>query len=190
MCPQCIQIYKLTFTQTYSYTLTLLTYTLIYSICSYTHAHMNIPPTHMLRLSGPALLLLLLSRFSRVQLCVTPKAAAHQAPPSLGISRQEYWSGVPSPSPRPCPRNVYSETLGHMYTLSTYVHVTHTYYSGYLRLHSKTTLNLVARSNNHFSRLSRDSLFCSTMTKTLAGKNPMTGSIFAHISDTWNHLNG
>ena len=35
------------------------------------------------------LLLLLLSRFSRVQLCVTPETAAHQAPPSLGFSRQE-----------------------------------------------------------------------------------------------------
>ena len=45
------------------------------------------------------LILLLLSRFSRIQLCVTPKTAAHQAPPSLGFSRQEYWSGVPFPSP-------------------------------------------------------------------------------------------
>ena len=44
-------------------------------------------------------LLLLLSCFSRVQLCVTPKTAAHQAPPSLGFSRQEHWSGVPFPSP-------------------------------------------------------------------------------------------
>ena len=92
------------------------------------------------------LLLLLLSRFSRVQLCVTPQTAAHQAPVpgilqartlewvaisfsnawkwkvkvksltrvqlsatpwtaayqaplSMGFSRQEYWSGMPSPSP-------------------------------------------------------------------------------------------
>ena len=44
-------------------------------------------------------LLLLLSRFSRVQLCATPQTAAHQAPPSMGFSRQEYWSGVPLPSP-------------------------------------------------------------------------------------------
>ena len=29
----------------------------------------------------------------------TPWTAAHQAPPSMGFSRQEYWSGVPSPSP-------------------------------------------------------------------------------------------
>ena len=45
------------------------------------------------------LLLLLLSRFSRVQLCETPETAAHQAPPSLGFSRQERWSGLPFPSP-------------------------------------------------------------------------------------------
>ena len=39
---------------------------------------------------------------SRVWLLATPWTAAHQAPPSMGFSRQEYWSGVPSPSlPRP-----------------------------------------------------------------------------------------
>ena len=41
----------------------------------------------------------LLSRFSRVWLCVTPETAAHQASPSLGLSRQEHWSGLPFPSP-------------------------------------------------------------------------------------------
>ena len=41
------------------------------------------------------LLLLLLSLGSRVRLCATPSTAAHQAPPSVGFSRQEYWSGVP-----------------------------------------------------------------------------------------------
>ena len=46
-----------------------------------------------------SVLLLLLSRFSRVQLCATPLTAAHQAPPSLGFSRQEHWSGLPFPSP-------------------------------------------------------------------------------------------
>jgi len=46
-----------------------------------------------------SLLLLLLSRFSRVRLCATPQTAAHQAPPSLGFSRQEHWSGLPFPSP-------------------------------------------------------------------------------------------
>ena len=37
---------------------------------------------------------------SRVRLLATPWTAAHQAPPSMGFSRQEYWSGVPLPSPR------------------------------------------------------------------------------------------
>ena len=36
---------------------------------------------------------------SRVRLLVTPWTAAHQAPPSMGFSRQEYWNGVPLPSP-------------------------------------------------------------------------------------------
>ena len=44
-------------------------------------------------------LLLLLSRFCRVQLCATPQTATHQAPPSLGFSRQEHWRGLPFPSP-------------------------------------------------------------------------------------------
>ena len=69
------------------------------------------------------LLLLLLSHFSRVWLCATPEMAAHQAPLSLGFSRQEHWNGFscwvmsnslwphglqharlpcPSPSPRVC----------------------------------------------------------------------------------------
>ena len=43
--------------------------------------------------------LLLLSHFSRVQLCATPKTAANQPPPSLGFSRQEHWSGLPFTSP-------------------------------------------------------------------------------------------
>ena len=42
---------------------------------------------------------MLLSHFSRVRLCATPETAAHQAPPSLGFSRQEHWSGLPWPSP-------------------------------------------------------------------------------------------
>ena len=40
---------------------------------------------------------------SRVRLFTTPWTAAYQAPPSMGFSRQEYWSGVPSPSLRKVP---------------------------------------------------------------------------------------
>ena len=36
---------------------------------------------------------------SRVRLLATPWTAAYQTPPSIGFSRQEYWSGVPLPSP-------------------------------------------------------------------------------------------
>ena len=36
---------------------------------------------------------------SRVQLFATPWTVAHQAPPSMGFSRQEYWSGLPFSSP-------------------------------------------------------------------------------------------
>ena len=39
------------------------------------------------------------SRFSRVRLRATPETATHQAPPSLGFSRQEHWSGLSFPSP-------------------------------------------------------------------------------------------
>ena len=38
---------------------------------------------------------------SRVRLSVIPWTAAFQAPPSMGFSRQEYWNGIPLPSPLP-----------------------------------------------------------------------------------------
>ena len=38
-----------------------------------------------------------------VQLFATPWTVAHQAPPSMGFSRQEYWSGLPFPSPGDLP---------------------------------------------------------------------------------------
>ena len=40
---------------------------------------------------------------SRVRLSATPWTAAYQAPPSMRFSRQEYWSGVPLPSPTQLP---------------------------------------------------------------------------------------
>ena len=68
--------------------------------------HMSPPQSSFPRLSmqkrassSPMSLLLLLRRFSRVRLCATPQTAAHQAPLSLGFSRQEHWSGLPCPSP-------------------------------------------------------------------------------------------
>ena len=45
------------------------------------------------------ILLCVLSHFSRVRLLATLWTVAHQAPLSLGFSRQEYWSGLPFPTP-------------------------------------------------------------------------------------------
>ena len=39
---------------------------------------------------------------SHIRLLATPWTAAYQAPPSMGFSRQKYWSGVPLPSPYVC----------------------------------------------------------------------------------------
>ena len=44
-----------------------------------------------------------LTCFSRVQLFATPWTVAHQAPLSMGFSKQEYWSGLPFPSPGDLP---------------------------------------------------------------------------------------
>ena len=40
---------------------------------------------------------------SRIRLFVTPWTVAYHAPPSMGFSRQEYWSGLPFPSPGDLP---------------------------------------------------------------------------------------
>ena len=48
-----------------------------------------------------------LKSLSRVWLLATPWIAAYQAPPSMGFSRQEYWSGVPLPSPRGNPQKTH-----------------------------------------------------------------------------------
>ena len=63
------------------------------------------------------MLLLLLSRFSRVRLCATPQTAAHQAPPSLGFSKQEHLSGFPFPSPMH--EKVKVKLLSHVRLLAT-----------------------------------------------------------------------
>ena len=44
---------------------------------------------------------------SRVRLFVTPWTVAYQAPLSIGFSRQEYWSGLPFPSPGARPNQIF-----------------------------------------------------------------------------------
>ena len=47
---------------------------------------------------------------SRVRLLATPWTTAYRVPPSIGFSRQEYWSGVPLPSPN-CLQKMYKPTM-------------------------------------------------------------------------------
>ena len=66
---------------------------------------------------------------SSAWLLVTPWTAAYQAPPSMGFSRQEYWSGLPLPSPS---RQIliifvyliftFKESTGHLHTVHTYLY--------------------------------------------------------------------
>ena len=59
---------------------------------------------------------------SRVWFLVTPWTAAYQAPLSMGFSRQQYWSGVPLPSPTYAPTcNLYSALAPYMIT--TYIQI-------------------------------------------------------------------
>ena len=76
-------------------------------------------PTKITSSSWTTLVLLLLSRFSRVRLCATPEKAAHQAPPSLGVSRQEHWSGLPFPSPVHEKWKAKVKSLSHVWLLAT-----------------------------------------------------------------------
>ena len=68
----------------------------------------------------------MISYFSRARLSVTPRTVAHQAPLSMGFSRQEYWRGLPSPPPGDLldsgiePESLMSPALaGKCFTIST-----------------------------------------------------------------------
>ena len=49
------------------------------------------------------LVIVIVKSLSRVRLFATPWTVANQASPSMGFSRQEYWSGLPFPSPGDLP---------------------------------------------------------------------------------------
>ena len=80
---------------------TLLSFSISQSLLKFMSVE-SMMPSNCFNLCHP---LLLLSQFSSVQslscvrLFATPWTAAYQAPPSMGFTRQEYWSGVPLPSP-------------------------------------------------------------------------------------------
>ena len=58
--------------------------------------------------------------YSCVRLLATPWTAVYQAPLSMGFSRQEYWSGVPLPSPN-CRPHIYSCWDSHFSTLEVII---------------------------------------------------------------------
>ena len=61
-------------------------------------------PIHSFAIHWPlGLTLVKVNSLSRIRLVATPWTVAHQAPPSMGFSRQEYWSGLPFPSPGDLP---------------------------------------------------------------------------------------
>ena len=64
---------------------------------------MGVPARSMLRSLRPKWKKVKVKSLSRVRLFVTPWTVAYQAPPSMGFSRQEYWSGLPFPSPGDLP---------------------------------------------------------------------------------------
>ena len=62
---------------------------------------------------------------SSVWLVATPWTAAHQAPPSMGVSRQEYWSGLPLPSLTEETgglQSMWSQRVGHDWATNTHPH--------------------------------------------------------------------
>ena len=59
---------------------------------------------------------------SHVRLLATPWTTAYQTPPSMGFSRQEYWSGVPLPSPR-----IYIDAYKYIYVIFDIFDILHIY---------------------------------------------------------------
>ena len=82
---------------------------------------------------------------SCLRLFETPWTAAYQAPPSMGFSRQEYWSGVPLPSPYLCYKPHNESSLLQLYffkSVSFYIYIyiyiyiyTHTHKNIYIYMY-------------------------------------------------------
>ena len=98
----------------------------------------------------------------RVRPLATPWTAAFQAPPSMGFSRQEYWSGVPLPSPFWALRviicsnqlgiDLWPHVSGYLEEVGTYFSVVHTvfYYRSSLHAAHKPHCNVLHRHSIEF----------------------------------------
>ena len=80
---------------------------------------------------------------SRVRLLATPWTAAYQAPPSMGFSRQEYWNGVPLPSPYADGTTLMAESEEKLKTLLMKVKVESEKVGLKLNLHKTKIMDLV-----------------------------------------------
>ena len=78
--------------------------------------------------------------FSRVRLSATPWTVAHQAPPSMGFSRQEYWSGVPLPSPSPLITHLVLPAWFLLYICLYFCFVNKIIYTSFFRVHKYTLI--------------------------------------------------
>ena len=108
---------------------------------------------------------------SRAWLLATPWTAAYQAPPSIGLSRQEYWSGVLLPSPRTLTMLCLSSCPSNYYWLLTY------YLSLYFDIHESLLIGLtedeiVPCYSKYLINISEKAM--ATHSITLAWKIPWT----------------
>ena len=87
--------------------------------------------------------------FNRVRLLATPWTSAYQAPPSMGFSKQECWSGVPLPSPEAVLDDV-KGLLWFLPVLNGYLSMNYLYKGITLILKQKSYLNnFVGRTKEH-----------------------------------------
>ena len=120
---------------------------------------------------------------SHVRLFATPWTAAHQVPPSMGFSRQEYWSGLPLPSP--------SEDLAKLINESGYTKQ-HSFNIFSTSLYSKNMSSRIFTFTFHFHALEKE---MATHSSVLAWRIPGTGkpdgllSVGSHrVGHDWSDL--
>ena len=117
---------------------------------------------------------------SRVWLLATPWTAAHQAPPSMGFSRQEYWSGVPLPSPHIQYCYIYKDIYRYTYTHTTSTLSTHghldCFHNGTPPWNKQSLTSCNSSSSQSVQLLSRVPLFVTPWIATCQASLSITNS--------------